>query len=387
MIQICDHKLLIFLLLIMSVLACETTEILTFTGYEGGKVEIRCPYESGYEEKNKYLCRGECSVLNKDIPVESGSPAKDRRFSLTDDRTTHIFTVTITDLRTEDQGKYRCGVRTRLGKYDKYTEINLEIKPVSVVSRVTGEHLNITCHYNSDLKNKIKFFCKGSDPSLCESSGIKASSETNSNGRFSLRDDESAGVFTVTITDLTLEDSGIYWCGAGETGQKRKNKWISVTDLNINNEFSDDSARRSQASPLSSPSVARPLPEHAPVGRWSSPGPLWQDAVQRSWLHWPPSRGPGYVPKVPTTPFRDQVVNLQALPSEEADPALALLCPVRALRAYVDRMQCFRTSDQLFVCYGGKLKGKALSKQRLSHWIVEPLLWHTSSKVDRAPLV
>ncbi len=38
---------------------------------------------------------------------------------------------------------------------------------------------------------------------------------------------------------------------------------------------------------------------------------------------------PGYVPKVPTTPFRDQVVNLQALPPEEADPALALLCPYR----------------------------------------------------------
>jgi len=40
---------------------------------------------------------------------------------------------------------------------------------------------------------------------------------------------------------------------------------------------------------------------------------------------------PGYVPKVPTTPFWDQVVNLQALPLEEVDPALALLCPVRTL--------------------------------------------------------
>ncbi len=45
---------------------------------------------------------------------------------------------------------------------------------------------------------------------------------------------------------------------------------------------------------------------------------------------------PGYVTEVPTTPFRDQVVNLQALPLEEADPALDLLCPVRALRQYVD---------------------------------------------------
>ncbi len=54
---------------------------------------------------------------------------------------------------------------------------------------------------------------------------------------------------------------------------------------------------------------------------------------------------PGYVPKVPTMPFRDQVVNLQALPREEADPAIALLCPVRALRIYVDRTQSFRTAE------------------------------------------
>ncbi len=82
---------------------------------------------------------------------------------------------------------------------------------------------------------------------------------------------------------------------------------------------------------------------------------------------------PGYVPKVPTTPFRDQVVNLQALPLEEADPALALLCPVRALRQYTDRTQSFRTSEQLFVCYGGQQKGKAVSKQRMAHWIVDAI--------------
>ncbi len=71
-------------------------------------------------------------------------------------------------------------------------------------------------------------------------------------------------------------------------------------------------------------------------------------------------------------PFRDQVVNLQALPREEADPAIALLCPVRAF--YVDRTQSFRTSDQLFVCFGGQQKGRAVSKQRLAHWIVEAIV-------------
>ncbi len=66
-------------------------------------------------------------------------------------------------------------------------------------------------------------------------------------------------------------------------------------------------------------------------------GPVYSHVVLRP--------RPGYVPKVPTTPFRDQVVNLQALPSEEADPALALLCPVRALRIYVTRTRSVRSSE------------------------------------------
>ncbi len=56
-----------------------------------------------------------------------------------------------------------------------------------------------------------------------------------------------------------------------------------------------------------------------------------------------------------------------------AAPALALLCPVRALRHYVDRTQSFRTSDQLFVCHGGRQKGNAVSKQRMAHWIVDAI--------------
>ncbi len=83
-------------------------------------------------------------------------------------------------------------------------------------------------------------------------------------------------------------------------------------------------------------------------------GPVFSQVVLRP--------RPGYVPKVPTTPFRDQVVNLQALPSEEADPALALLCPVRILRIYVDRTRSIRSSEQLFVCHGGQQKGKAVSQ-------------------------
>ncbi|KAI2658585.1 hypothetical protein H4Q32_016682 [Labeo rohita] len=47
---------------------------------------------------------------------------------------------------------------------------------------------------------------------------------------------------------------------------------------------------------------------------------------------------PAYVPKVPTTPFRDQVVNLQPF----------------ALSIYLERTQSFRQYEQLFVCFGGR---------------------------------
>ncbi len=107
-------------------------------------------------------------------------------------------------------------------------------------------------------------------------------------------------------------------------------------------------------------------------------GPVYSHVVLRPW--------PGYVPKVPTTPFRDQVVNLQALPSEEADPALALLCPVRALRIYVTRTRSVRSSEQLFVCHGRQQKGKAVSKQRSAHWIVEAVTLAYQSQGEPCPL-
>ncbi|XP_050980773.1 CMRF35-like molecule 1 isoform X3 [Labeo rohita] len=96
-------------------------------GHRGERLAIRCPYKSGYETNSKYLCKGECNFGNKNIMVESGSPAKDMRFSLTDNKTSRVFTVTITDLRTEDEGQYWCVVKR---KYitDVYSEILLLVK-------------------------------------------------------------------------------------------------------------------------------------------------------------------------------------------------------------------------------------------------------------------
>ncbi|KAL3966727.1 ryanodine receptor 1 [Sarotherodon galilaeus] len=49
------------------------------------------------------------------------------------------------------------------------------------------------------------------------------------------------------------------------------------------------------------------------------------------------------------------------------------LCPVRVLRTYIERTQNVRLCDQLFVCFANPNRGRALSKQRLSHWIIEAI--------------
>ena len=85
-----------------------------------------------------------------------------------------------------------------------------------------------------------------------------------------------------------------------------------------------------------------------------------------------------YTPKVVVTPFRNQVIELAVFSpppfASAEEERLNKLCPVRALRCYAERTRAFRQSDQLFVCFGARAKGRPLSKPSLSRWIVEAIV-------------
>ncbi len=100
------------------------------TGYSGGGVSITCRYDEGYTDNKKYFCRGKnpgCIDLikteEKDKWIDSG------RFSLYDDTTAAVFTVTFRNLTEQDSGMYQCGT-DRYG-IDSFTEVNLNV--------ITGE--------------------------------------------------------------------------------------------------------------------------------------------------------------------------------------------------------------------------------------------------------
>ena len=82
-----------------------------------------------------------------------------------------------------------------------------------------------------------------------------------------------------------------------------------------------------------------------------------------------------FLPKVLANSHLNQPIRLARFnppPGERTDKQ-ELLCPVRALRAYIGATARIRRSEQLFLCHSGPNKGCALSKQRLSHWIVDAI--------------
>ncbi|XP_057188898.1 uncharacterized protein LOC130553779 isoform X1 [Triplophysa rosa] len=85
---------------------------------------------------------------------------------------------------------------------------------------------------------------------------------------------------------------------------------------------------------------------------------------------------PAFMPKC-FPAFTSEVLELSAFHpppfSSAEDQRLNALCPVRALQAYMSKTSAFRKSDQLFISWAPPHKGSPISKQRLSHWLVNAI--------------
>ncbi|XP_038128389.1 uncharacterized protein LOC119774782 [Cyprinodon tularosa] len=79
---------------------------------------------------------------------------------------------------------------------------------------------------------------------------------------------------------------------------------------------------------------------------------------------------PAFVPKVVGS---CSPIELAAFAFSPGEQRAHTLCPVRAMRSYMDRTQSFRRSDQPFVSWAEPRKGQPITKQRLAHWVVEAI--------------
>ncbi len=202
---------------------------------EGDSVEIRCPYDDKYSTEIKRLCKGTSFTQDARSIIQSDEAHVIKpKISVKDDTELNVFIVTMTDLRAEDAGKYWCSVKDAfnlpielmiimkegedvyLGRISMFLIHLLSNSSYLMCSSAVthtasvGGSASISCKL---IRNpNQRFFCRGDELNVCFGDGVRVSSRNSTNGRFSLTEETSAGVFTVNISDLRAEDSGKYWC-------------------------------------------------------------------------------------------------------------------------------------------------------------------------------
>uniref|UniRef100_A0A3Q1GYP3 Immunoglobulin domain-containing protein n=1 Tax=Anabas testudineus TaxID=64144 RepID=A0A3Q1GYP3_ANATE len=82
-------------------------------------------------------------------------------------------------------------------------------QPSREVSVKAGGSISIPCLYESEHTHHVKYLCDGYHWVTC--SYTVKTDQAGSSQKFSISDDKDQRIFTVTINDLTDDDSH-YWC-------------------------------------------------------------------------------------------------------------------------------------------------------------------------------
>ncbi|XP_067309423.1 polymeric immunoglobulin receptor isoform X2 [Pseudorasbora parva] len=200
---------------------CTVTTVGDLSVLEGQSVTVPCHYNPQYISNVKYWCYGRmidfCSSLARTDDPKS-APHSKGKVTIADDPTQHVFTVSMQDLTVGDSGWYWCGVELG-GMWVSDSTTSLYINVVqgmsvvrNTVSADEGRSVTVQCLYSKNLRSSEKKWCRSGNWNSCI--------VTDSEGTFSSRNvfihDDKNSMFTVTLTELEMRDSGWYWCGAGQ---------------------------------------------------------------------------------------------------------------------------------------------------------------------------
>ncbi|XP_060774360.1 polymeric immunoglobulin receptor-like isoform X2 [Neoarius graeffei] len=210
--------------------------------YAGGGINIKCRYEDEYKHKLKSFCKIEADqwCLNRITTKLNSEWSHDGRFSIHDNRSAGFFSVFIKELITEDTGTYSCAVVVS-DEIETYTVVKLNVredlsyeKSISETVHV-GRDLNVSCKYPESLRSDPKFLCKMrlQQPACFYNGSVKESRKYVNEGKFSLYDDRAKQIFTVSIRNVTEQDSGEYWCGAEGAWTSDHGYKVYFTQINL----------------------------------------------------------------------------------------------------------------------------------------------------------
>ncbi|XP_058258695.1 polymeric immunoglobulin receptor-like isoform X2 [Hemibagrus wyckioides] len=209
--------------------------------YAGGGINIKCRYEDEYKDKPKSFCKIGTNqlCLNRVTTKRNSKLPRDDRFSIHNNRSAGYFSVFIRELITEDTGSYGCGVVVS-DKLEIYTVVKLNVREdlsyeKSIRKTVhAGGDLTVHFKYPESLRSNPKFLCKRNQNAACSHKASVTGSRKNvTMGKFSLYDDRAKQTFSVSIRDVTEQDSGEYWCGAEAAWTSDHGYRVYFTRINL----------------------------------------------------------------------------------------------------------------------------------------------------------
>ncbi|NXU96354.1 PIGR protein, partial [Cettia cetti] len=204
-------------------------------GVLGGSATVRCFYPPTAVNRHdrKYWCRQQgarCVTL-----VSSGyvAPGYQDRISLTDHPEAENFQINISALGPGDAGTFQCGVGVNgRGLSHTVTLTLVEGPTVPEAPELFYVKLRstwtVSCSFGKDTAEMRRYLCKKEKEGCRNIIDSHQKIDPDFQGRALLAFEEPPGSFSVTVTQMGWEDTGLYYCGAGEYGKNNNSKELDV---------------------------------------------------------------------------------------------------------------------------------------------------------------
>ncbi|CAB1318990.1 unnamed protein product [Coregonus sp. 'balchen'] len=180
----------------------------------GGSITIPCPYHQEYKTHVKYWCKG--YYFNSCSPVvRTYLPKSTAKASISDDINQLTFTVTMTDLGSEDSEWYCCAVVINGLPHVWTNWFQLSVTPGTPelyvdqqeVTGVEGGSVIVNCYYSDTRNGKEWCWIGGSVSCMWGNSGsIDGTSVTLQQTTDATR----RNILTVTMSGLKMDNTGWY---------------------------------------------------------------------------------------------------------------------------------------------------------------------------------
>uniref|UniRef100_A0A8C9NWV8 Uncharacterized LOC103823355 n=1 Tax=Serinus canaria TaxID=9135 RepID=A0A8C9NWV8_SERCA len=185
---------------------------------EGDTLYVQCPYAPWTtDSQTKCWCLlkdGRCQELVNTYSKQS----RDRRIIINDDSTTETVSVTMVALKAEDSGTYFCAIYKSYYDYPRLRTISLIVfRGTQQLTAKESGKVSVQCHYKiAEHSTASKAWCKQGEGKTCSvlATTRSESPAANSTAQEGVRiqDDTQQGIVTVTMEQLQVQDSGVYWC-------------------------------------------------------------------------------------------------------------------------------------------------------------------------------